>query len=158
MDKLETVRNLQEPHSKSEVQSLVGFLSQLNGFVPEINFFCPNIKKLTSKFNNFLWQDIHKQEFQLIKQKLENVIPLTPINTTAPLILHTDASTDSLGWILSQLRSQEEDQDVYTSPHNIVAMVDSNTWDILLKYFSLGMNFCSIGYKNIENTIFFNIK
>ena len=44
MDKLATVRNLQEPQSKSEVQSLVGFLSQLSGFIPELKICCPNIK------------------------------------------------------------------------------------------------------------------
>ena len=49
----------------------------------------------------------------------------------------------------------------YILLHDVILMnvrVDSNTWDILLKSFSLGMNFCSIGYKNIENTIIFNIK
>ena len=41
LDKLQTVRDLQEPRSKSEAQSLVGFLSQLSGFVPEIKICCP---------------------------------------------------------------------------------------------------------------------
>ena len=48
-----------------------------------------------------------------------------PIDTSSPLILHTDASTDELGWVLSQLRTKEERQGVYSSPHNIIAMGSS---------------------------------
>ena len=72
-----------------------------------------------------MWQDIHKQDFKLIKEKLEHVVPITPIDTSSPLILHTDASTDGLGWILSQLRSHDNSQNVYYSPHNIIAMGSS---------------------------------
>ena len=106
-DKIAAVRNLQEPKSKTEVQSLVGFLSQLSGFIPEIKVCCPNIKKLTSKYNQFQWLDIHREELKTVKNKLETVIPLTPIDTSSPLILHTDASTEGIGWVLSQLRTKE---------------------------------------------------
>ena len=60
-----------------------------------------------------------------MKNKLETVIPLTPIDTSSPLILHTDASTEGIGRVLSQLRTKEEGQDVYSSPHNIIAMGSS---------------------------------
>ena len=72
-----------------------------------------------------MWQDVHRQEFKVIKEKLKHVVPLTPVNTSSALILHTDASTDGLGWILSQLRSNDNNQDVYSSPHYIIAMGSS---------------------------------
>ena len=90
LDKLQTVRDLQEPCIKSEAQSLEGFLSQLSDFMPEIKICCPAIKRLTSKFNTFEWQDVHRREFKLIKEKLLHVVPLTPVDTSSTLILHTE--------------------------------------------------------------------
>ena len=47
VEKVEAIQNLQTPKSKQEVQSLVGFLSQLSSFVPEVKTVIPNIKRLT---------------------------------------------------------------------------------------------------------------
>ena len=61
--KFEAIRNLEEPRTKAEVQSLVGFLSQMSSFVPEVKTICPNIKRQTSKFTNFQWGPEESREF-----------------------------------------------------------------------------------------------
>ena len=52
-EKIADIRNLEEPKTKSEVQSLVGFLSQMASFVPEVKTICPHIKKQTAKYTTF---------------------------------------------------------------------------------------------------------
>ena len=52
-EKVQAIQSIQAPKSKQEVQSLVGFLSQLSNFVPECKTVIPNIKRLTSKYNTF---------------------------------------------------------------------------------------------------------
>ena len=47
-EKIDAIRNLEEPKNKSEVQSLVGFLSQMASFVPEVKTIYPHIKKTDS--------------------------------------------------------------------------------------------------------------
>ena len=54
-EKIQAIQAIQTPKSKQEVQSLVGFLSQLSNFVPEVKTVIPNIKRLTSKYNIFKW-------------------------------------------------------------------------------------------------------
>ena len=89
-EKIEAIRNLEEPKSKQEVQSLVGFLSQMSSFVPE-------------------WGPEEAKEFVEIKKKLEKIIPITPIDTNLPLVIHCDASGDGLGWILTQMEDPDND-------------------------------------------------
>ena len=109
LEKIEAVKNLKTPQSKQEVQSLVGFLSQLSSFVPSVKTVIPNIRRLTSKFNPFQWTDLEEEEFKEVKKKLQTIIPVTPVDTSKPLVIHTDASNSGLGWILTQRKSKEID-------------------------------------------------
>ena len=52
-EKIQAIQDIQTPKNKQEVQSLVGFLSQLSSFVPEMKTVIPNIKRLTYKYNVF---------------------------------------------------------------------------------------------------------
>ena len=106
-DKIEAIRNLEEPKTKSEVQSLVGFLSQMSSFIPEVKTICPNIKRQTAKFTNFQWGEAESKEFLEIKKRLGKVIPLTPVDTTKPLVIHCDASRDGVGWVLTQMEDPD---------------------------------------------------
>ena len=70
LEKVEAVKNLRTPQSKQEVQSLVGFLSQLSSFVPSVKTVIPNIRRLTSKYNPFQWTALEEEEFKEVKEKL----------------------------------------------------------------------------------------
>ena len=69
-EKMEAIRNMEEPKNKSEVQSLVGFLSQMLSFVPEVKTICPHIKKQMAKYTNFQWGAEESTEFMKIKKKV----------------------------------------------------------------------------------------
>ena len=112
-EKIEAIRNLEEPKSKQEVQSLVGFLSQMSSFIPEVKTVCPNIKRQTSKFSIFQWGPEEKKKLGEIKKKLERIILITPIHTNLPLVIHCDASGDGLGWILTQMEDPDSNVDEY---------------------------------------------
>ena len=53
------------------------------------------------------------------------MVPLTPVDTSSTLILHTDTSTDGVGWVMSQIRSNDNNFDVYNSSYFIIAMGSS---------------------------------
>ena len=71
-------------------------------FVPAAKASFPAITRLTSKFIPFTWGEQEEAEFLSIKEKLYNVVPLSPVDTEKPLILHTDASRTGVGWVLTQ--------------------------------------------------------
>ena len=86
-EKVEAIQNIQTPRTKQEVQSLVGFLSQLSSFIPEVKTVIPNIKRLTSKYNVFKWTEVEEEEFQEMKKRLQTNVPVTPLDTSKPLMI-----------------------------------------------------------------------
>ena len=106
---------------------MVGFLSQLSSFVPEVKTVIPNIKRLTSKFNIFKWTDVEDGEFQEVKKRLKTIIPVSPIDTSKPLIIHTDASNTELGWILTQRKSKHINLDENWKENQVVIEMGSTS-------------------------------
>ena len=50
---------------------------------------------------------MEEKEFEEVKEKLNTIVPVTPVDTGKPLFLYTDASNSGLGWVLTQPRSKE---------------------------------------------------
>ena len=65
----------------------------------------------TSKFCVFQWGAGETKAFEEVKKKLQTIIPISPIDTKLPLILHTDASNEGIGWVLTQLGDRNSSMD-----------------------------------------------
>ena len=49
--------------------------------------------------------DVKKISSEKVKKRLKTIIPVTPVDTSQPLMIYTDAFNSGLGWILTQRRS-----------------------------------------------------
>ena len=143
-EKLEAIKNLSEPRTKTEVQSLVGFISQMASFVPEVKSICPVIKRQTSKFSTFQWGPEESREFSEIKKRLNQVIPITPIDTSKPLVLHCDASQDGIGWILPQMSNPDDLANCYKSQQTVLDMGSASLTPTQRRYSPIEMEMLAV--------------
>ena len=124
-EKVQALQSIQAPKSKQEVQSLVGFLSQLSNFVPECKTVIPNIKRLTSKYNTFKWSSVEEEEFQEVKKRLQSIVPVSPIDVSKPLMVYCDASNSGIGWILTQKKNNDLEMDENWMSNQVVIEMGS---------------------------------
>ena len=58
--------------------------------------------QLTSELNTFIWLEVHRDEFNKVKEKICNHIRLNTYNTQKRTYLQTDGSILGLGFTLTQ--------------------------------------------------------
>ena len=82
------------------------------------------MRKLSGGNNVFKESDQLTEEFQLMKRHLKKKVILSPLKVGRELHLHTDASNNGLGYILSQPHKYEKNKssDNYNIKHNIVTL------------------------------------
>ena len=83
----------------------------------------------------FKWGEEEDREFEEVKKKLETIIPISPADTKQPLIIHTDASNDGLGWILTQMRDQNSTmENCYKEQQVVLEMGSASLTDAQKRY------------------------
>ena len=82
------------------------------------------MRKLSGGNNVFKESDQLTEEFQLMKRHLKKTVILSPLEVGRELHLHTDASNNGLGYILSQPHKDEKNKssDNYNIKRNIVTL------------------------------------
>ena len=112
------------PKTKKDLQSILGSLNQLSAWMPQIKCHIPLMRKLSGANNIFKESDQLTEEFNLMKRHLKKTIILSPLEVGRELHLHTDASNNGLGFILSQPYKDEKNKssDNYNIKHNIMML------------------------------------
>ena len=70
-EKCQAIIDLAPPTTVKEVRSFLGMANSFRNFLPKLSNSLVNIRKLLSKDAIFLWQDIHQQEFEMLKKGVE---------------------------------------------------------------------------------------
>ena len=83
------------------------------------------MRKLSGGNNQFKESDQLNEEFEIMKNQLKKTVKLSPLEIGRELHLHTDASNNGLGYILSQ-------------PHRDVKKEDYNNYNIRRNLITLG--------------------
>ncbi|UYV75754.1 hypothetical protein LAZ67_13001227 [Cordylochernes scorpioides] len=99
---IETIRKLNSPRNKKDLQRVLGSINIYSKFIP-------NYAKLRLPLNNLLKKDVKwkwNEECETAFSKLKNMITSKPIlaiyNPKYPIHLYTDASQEQIGSILKQ--------------------------------------------------------
>ncbi|UYV76906.1 K02A2.6-like [Cordylochernes scorpioides] len=99
---IETIRKLNSPRNKKDLQRVLGSINIYSKFIP-------NYAKLRLPLNNLLKKDVKwkwDEECETAFSKLKNIITSKPIlaiyNPKYPIHLYTDASQEQIGSILKQ--------------------------------------------------------
>ena len=120
--KVEELMGKELPKMKKQLQSILGSLNQLSTWIPQIKCHIPLMRKMSGGNNNFTESEQLTEEFELMKRYLTKTVILSPLEVGRELHLHTDASNNGLGYILSQPHRDEKKQEYesYSIKRNII--------------------------------------
>ena len=107
-EKVEELLGKDPPKTKKELQSILGSLNQLTAWIPQIKCRIPLMRKLSGANNKFEESKQLTDEFNTMKHHLKKAMVLSPLEVGREIHLHTDASSQGLGFILSQPHKDEE--------------------------------------------------
>merc|ERR1712114_115997 len=134
--KIEELMGKEPTKTKKQLQSVLGSLNQLSTWMPGIKTHIPLMRKLSGGNNQFQDSDQLRQEFEIMKNQLKKTVTLSPLEVGRELHLHTDASNNALGYILSQPHRdvKKEDYNNYNIRRNLVTLGSSGLSDTQQRY------------------------
>ena len=100
-EKTQTIQEWPIPQSVKDVRSFLGLANFYRRFVPKFADTAAPLTDLTGNKATFVWQDIHQQAFEKLKQALVSPPLIAYPTPQDKFILTTDASDIGLGAILS---------------------------------------------------------
>lgn len=112
---VEAIKNAPVPHDKSSVRSFMGLTNFYRNFIPDAADISPRLCDLLKDGSKFEWTDTHQSEFDLVKKRLAECVPLAfyDPNPETKTYLTTDASGLGISAYLSQVNSAGEEKPVY---------------------------------------------
>lgn len=101
-DKLDAIRNLQEPTNKQQLQRALGMITYLGKFIKNLSEITSPLRILLSK--NVMWEWNVEQQNAFLKIKNMMISPpiLAFYDVNAPVTLSVDASSKAMGAVLMQ--------------------------------------------------------
>ena len=107
--KTDTVNNWTTPTNVSELRSFLGLVSYYRRFIKDFAKIARCLHELTSKNKKWTWTQECDDAFCLLKSKLVSapILGYPDVNGGA-FILDTDASSDAIGAVLSQIQDGNE--------------------------------------------------
>src|SRR3954465_6131 len=97
------VQKMSPPANLSEVRAFLGMVGYYSKFVPDLSKIASPLYQLMRKDVKFNWTVQRQEAFDQIKLMLISAPVLAHPNFDKPFILHTDASKQAIGVVLSQL-------------------------------------------------------
>jgi RNase H-like domain found in reverse transcriptase/Reverse transcriptase (RNA-dependent DNA polymerase)/Integrase zinc binding domain/Integrase core domain/Zinc knuckle len=101
-EKVECVLAMSAPKNVKMLQSFLGLCNYYNKFIPSYAKICKPFFHLLRKGVSYVWSDECEQAFVTMKQRLTSAPVLMTPDFSKPFTIHTDASMDGVGAILSQ--------------------------------------------------------
>ena len=62
-----------------------------------------------------------------MKKRLQSIVPVSPVDTSKPLMVYTDASNSGIGWILTQKKNNNLDMDENWKENQVVIEMGSTS-------------------------------
>ncbi|GAU37353.1 hypothetical protein TSUD_395350 [Trifolium subterraneum] len=100
--KVEAVLNWERPRTVSEVRSFLGLVGYYRRFILGFSEIALPLTRLTRKGVAFVWDELCKNSFNLLKQKLTSAPVLVIPDLDKKYVVYCDASNKGLGCVLMQ--------------------------------------------------------
>ena len=101
-EKVEAVKEMQEPKTVKQVRRFIGMSSYYRRFVPNFSTIAAPLTELTRKNTKFVWTQKHQEAFEKLKTSLINTPILCYPDYSKMFQIHCDASDIALGSVLMQ--------------------------------------------------------
>ena len=104
--KIEAVRSFPVPKNQHDLKSFLGLTCYYRRFIKGYSTIAATLHKLLQKDCKYVWTKETQSAFDLLKQALTSAPVLAYPHSDYPLTIHTDASGQSIGYVLSQTDPQ----------------------------------------------------
>src|SRR3569832_84803 len=101
--KTDAIAEMPIPQNIKQLKSFLGLCSYYRRFLQNLVMSSSHLNKLLNKDQPFVWTHECQQNFDQIKQSLQQTTTLAFPDFTKPFIVQTDASKEGIGAVLSQL-------------------------------------------------------
>ena len=102
LDKVENIQEWPQPLNLHELRSFIGMCSYYRRFIEKFSIIAIPLHDLTKKKAKFQWIAKENDAFNELKKRLMFAPLLILLDLTKTFEFHCDASSDSLGAVLSQ--------------------------------------------------------
>ena len=106
--KLEEFSNWEAPGVKKDLESFLGLAGYYREYVKDFAKISAPLHALTGAKVPFIWGEVEKEAFQLLKKRLTESPVLVYPKGGGGFILDTDASGKAIGGVLSQVQDGVE--------------------------------------------------
>ena len=100
----ETLKKWEEPKTKKQLQSLLGFVNYYREFIKDLSEKVHVLKELTNPNREFTWEEEHAKCFEVVRDSLIEAPLLHQPEEEGEYVLDIDASEVAIAGILSQRR------------------------------------------------------
>ena len=100
--RLEALKNLKPPTTKTTLHSFLGLAQWYSMFIPNYSKLTEPLWDLMKQHIAFTWTEAQQQAWQAVIQAIIEAPALVHVIPGAPLRLHTDASSHGIGGVLLQ--------------------------------------------------------
>jgi len=100
--KVRAILEMPPPSTEKEVHGFLGRLNYIARFISQLTATCETIFKLLRKNKLIEWNDDCQEDFEKIKQYLQNPLILIPPVPGKPLIMYLTVLDNSMGCVLGQ--------------------------------------------------------
>jgi hypothetical protein len=107
-DKIEVIRTWPQPTNARDVKSFLGLASYYRRFIKGFSTICSPLNKFLQKEESFSWSSKCDEAFQMLKSKLVTAPILSYPTEDGIFTLDTDASSTSIGAVLSRQGDSEK--------------------------------------------------
>ena len=114
-DKTKAVQEWPTPKDLNQLRSFLGLCTYYRRFVKDFALIAAPLHQLTKKGQSFVWTAGCQEAFDKLKEHLVTAPILAYPNATDNFVLDTDASSCSIGGVLSQVQSGQEHVIAYFS-------------------------------------------
>ena len=102
LEKVSAIANMPEPTDQKAIQRLLGMANYLSKFIPNLADKCEPLRKLVSKYVEWVWEAQEKRALDRLKDAICRAATLQYYDIKKPVTLQTDASSTGLGAVLMQ--------------------------------------------------------
>jgi hypothetical protein len=110
-DKCQAIRKLNSPRTVRQIKSFAGMVNFLSSFCPKLQELLKPIYELTknkNKTRTLKWEAIHEENFNKIKELIQQAPVLGTPNKNGKFILYVDSSRLATGGSLWQIQNGKE--------------------------------------------------
>ena len=107
-EKCQAVQEFPTPRKVRDIRAFLGLVGYYRKYIKDYSKIAAPLTDLTKREAPFHWTDSCEEAFQILKKKLTEAPILAYPDYNSDYILYTDASSEAIGMVLSQIQDGKE--------------------------------------------------